>query len=324
MSRALITGISGFVGPYLAAHLRSRDVECVGIAQELRASAHPVSLAGVRIHDVDIRDRSALSGFLKAERPDLVFHLAAISHVPTTRTNPELTFDVNVMGTFNLLEGLRRLEYQPRVVFVSSGSLYGGIDSGEEGFREDCAVKPESPYATSKLIGEQIVRSYVEDFGLAVMIARPFNHTGPGQSPSFACPEFARLIGAAMARGETEVTLKTGRLEPRRDICDVRDVVRAYAILADRGIPGAIYNVCSGSMVSMNQVIEILADLDQVRVTTQLDPLKVRQREIMRSGGNCSRIHRELGWAPEIPLRETLRNLLDYWVKRALDSEKVQ
>lgn len=314
MPRALITGISGFVGPYLAAHLRSQDIECVGISRKATDPKHPVSLAGVRIDDIDVRDRAALRKVLEAEEPDLVFHLAAISHVPTSRANPELVFDVNVTGTFNLLEGLRQIESRSRIVLVSTGNLYGEIDSGEKGFREDDPLQPTSPYATSKLIVEQIARSFVDDFGLAIMIARPFNHTGPGQPPSFACPEFARCIAEALIAGESTVHMKTGRLEPLRDISDVRDVVRAYALLAERGVAGEAYNVCSGSMVSMSEVIDTLADLAHVMVTTQLDPHRVRAREIMRSGGNCSKIRRELGWSPEIPLRDTLQTLLNYWV----------
>ncbi len=317
MPRALITGISGFVGPYLAAHLHSLDIECVGLSRTATDPKHPVSLAGIRIHDIDLRDRATLRQALEAEQPDLVFHLAAISHVPTSRANPEVVFDVNVTGTFNLLEGLRQIGSRSRIVLVSTGNLYGEIDSGNEGFREDDPLQPMSPYATSKLIGEQIARSYVEDFGLAVVIARPFNHTGPGQPPSFACPEFARCIATALVAGESTVQLKTGRLEPLRDVSDVRDVVRAYALLADRGVSGEVYNVCSGSMVSMHEVIETLADLAQVQVTTQLDPLRMRAREIMRSGGNCSKIHRELRWSPEIPFRDTLQTLLDYWVDQS-------
>lgn len=274
---------------------------------------HPISLAGIRIHDVDVRDRVALRTVLEEEKPDLVFHLAAISHVPTSRANPELVFDVNVTGTFNLLESLRQIGRPARIVLVSTGNIYGEIDSGEGGFREDDPLKPMSPYATSKLIAEQIARSYVDDFGLAIVIARPFNHTGPGQPPSFACPEFARCIAAAMVAGESTVQMKTGNLEAWRDISDVRDVVRAYALLADRGAAGEVYNVCSGSTVSMSKVIDILADLAQVKVTKQLDPARMRAREIMRSGGNCSKIHGQLGWSPKIPFRDTLQALLAYW-----------
>jgi len=314
LARALITGISGFVGPYLTAHLRSQKIECVGVSRLPRDPKHPVSLEDVRIHEIDIRDRRELRRVIEEERPDLVFHLAAISHVPTSRDNPELVFDVNVTGTFNVLESLRQIGSQARIVLVSTGNLYGEIDSGAAGFRENDSLRPTSPYATSKLVGEQIGRSYFEDFGLGVVIARPFNHTGPGQPPAFACSEFAKSIAAAHVMSQPSIQLQTGNLKPRRDISDVRDVVRAYALLASGGVPGEAYNVCSGSMVSMEQIIDTLAEIAQIRVTAQLDPLRVRDREILRSGGNCSRIREELGWSPEIPLKETLRDLLRYWV----------
>jgi GDP-4-dehydro-6-deoxy-D-mannose reductase len=239
-----------------------------------------------------------------------------LSHVPSTRTNPQLTFEVNVVGTFNLLESLRQLGSPARIVLVSSGNLYGNIDSGEDGFNEESPVHATSPYASTKLIGEQLAHSYVADFGLRIIIARPFNHTGPGQPPTFVCPEFARAIGAAIVRGGP-VHIRTGSLDPRRDISDVRDVVRAYAMLAQKGSPGQTYNVCSGSMIAIGEIVRILGALGNVSVTTELDPSRLRIREILRSGGNCSKIHRELGWRPEIPITKTLRDLLDYWVERA-------
>jgi GDP-4-dehydro-6-deoxy-D-mannose reductase len=317
LPRALITGISGFAGPWLAEYLAAQNVECVGVSREPTIAAHPVPLRGVRNHDVDIRDRGALRDVLHNEHPDWIFHLAAITHVPTSQTKPDLVFDVNVAGTFNLLESVRQMGRPARVVFISSGNLYGNVDSSEEGFTEESPLQPASPYATSKLMGEDLVRSYVEDFGLEIVVARPFNHTGPGQPPSFACPEFARAIAEGVARGLKHVTIKTGRLDPRRDISDVRDVVRAYATLAARGKPGGVYNVCSGSMVSMREVVDLLAEAAGVAVTTELDAARVREREIMRSGGSCAKIRRELGWEPQIPLQQTLRSLLDYWVEQA-------
>lgn len=315
MPAALITGISGFVGPYLAAHLRSRNIDCAGIGIGVPPVPHPLSLDGVRIYDVDIRNRTQLQALLADEHPDYVFHLAAISHIPTTLANPELAFEVNVDGTFNLFESLRRLARPVRVVFVSSGNLYGNVDSGDSGFSEESPVQSTSPYTATKLIGELLAKSYVGDFGLDVMIARPFNHTGPGQAPSFACPEFARAIAAGVVHARP-VHMRTGSLEPKRDISDVRDVVRAYALLAERGRPGEIYNVCTGSMVSMAAVIQQLAAIGHVNVTTEPDPAKIRPREIDRLGGDCSKIRRELGWTPEFRLDDTLRVLFDYWMQQ--------
>jgi GDP-4-dehydro-6-deoxy-D-mannose reductase len=290
-------------------------MDCVGIGTGASAVSSPVSLAGVRTIDIDIRNRPQLQSLLAAELPDYVFHLAAISHIPTSRAQPELAFEVNVNGTFNLLESLRLLARPVRVVFVSTGNLYGNVDSGETGFSEESPVHPTSPYAATKLIGELLAKSYVGDFGLDVMIARPFNHTGPGQAPSFACPEFARAIAAGVVH-HRPVHIRTGRLKPKRDISDVRDVVRAYALLAERGRPGEIYNVCTGSIVSMQGILDQLAALGHVDVTTEPDPAKIRPREIDRLGGDCSKIRGELGWAPQIPLSQTLEDLLHYWIQR--------
>jgi GDP-4-dehydro-6-deoxy-D-mannose reductase len=315
LPRALITGITGFVGPWLAAHLRSQGFECVGLAREPASPGHPVSLANVRIHGIDIRDRAAVREAVAAEAPHSIFHLAAISHVPTAAKNPELAFDVNVGGTFNLFESVRELGLPARIVVVSTGHLYGNIDSGEFGFSEESPVHAESFYGTTKLAGEQLAQAYVRDFGLQIVLARPFNHTGPGQPPTFACPEFARAIASGVVHGGP-VHMMTGPLEPLRDLSDVRDVVRAYAMLAERGAAGEIYNVSSGSMISMAEVVRTLADLGGVEVTTELDPAKIRAREIMRSGGNCAKIRRELGWSPQIPLAATLRDLLDDSIQR--------
>lgn len=303
------------MGPYLAAHLRRSKVACVGIGRGDASNAHPIPLDDVRVCDVDIRDRARLRTLIAEIRPDLVFHLAAISHVPTTRQKPELAFDVNVTGTFNLLESMRALDRAARIVFVSSGNLYGNVDSGDSGFSEQQPVHLTSPYATSKFIGEHLVQCYVHDFSMEIVIARPFNHTGPGQSPSFACPQFARSIAAGVVSGRP-VHMKTGNLDTLRDLSDVRDVVHAYAMLAELGKPGEIYNVCSGAMVSMAEVVSILAELGGVKVSTECDPNRVRQREIMRLGGNCSKLKHELGWVPAISLRRTMQDLLNYWVAR--------
>ncbi|MFP5228301.1 MAG: GDP-mannose 4,6-dehydratase [Acidobacteriota bacterium] len=321
MPRALITGIGGFVGPYLAALLHSHAIDCVGISQKTQAHDHPVGLVDTPVHEIDLRDRGGVEELVAREKPDLVFHLAAMSHVATSRTDPVTTFDTNVGGTLNLLEAVRRRNSGCRVLFVSTGNMYGDIESPNEGFSESDPVHPGSPYASSKFIGEQLARCYYEDFGVEVVIARPFNHTGPGQSPSFACPEFARAIAEGVVH-RTGIHLRTGPLEPHRDISDVRDVVRAYALLAERGKPGEVYNVCSGSMVQMESIVARLAAIAGVSVTTELDPAKLRRREILYSGGNPARIRSDLGWAPRISLERTLTDLLEYWVDRLSRADK--
>jgi GDP-4-dehydro-6-deoxy-D-mannose reductase len=163
----------------------------------------------------------------------------------------------------------------------------------------------------------------VGDFGLEIVIARPFNHTGPGQAPSFVASEFAKAIAEGKVKGGP-VHMETGHLEPRRDLSDVRDVVRAYALLAEGGVSGKVYNVCSGSTISMGEILGILSELAGVAVTTHLDPSKLRAREILRSGGNNSKIYATLGWQPQISLVDTLRDLLDFWrMKRQFVSDSI-
>jgi GDP-4-dehydro-6-deoxy-D-mannose reductase len=315
---ALITGITGFVGPWLAAHLQAHRTPCVGLARGSTLPSHPVSLAGVPLHDVDIRNRAQVRQVIETVRPDLVFHLAAISHVPSTRTDPALAFDVNVGGTFNLLESLRQTGLAPRVVLVSTGNLYGHLDSGEGGFIEESPVHPNSPYAATKLMSEELAHAYARDFSLPIVIARPFNHTGPGQPPFFVCSEFAQAIAARLGR-ENPVHLKTGALEPRRDLSDVRDVVRAYAMLAASATPGETYNVGSGSMIAVAEILRILGELAGVEVLPEVDPARLRVGEILRSGGNCSKIRDALGWTPQIPFRQTLSDLLHYWTQNTAE-----
>ena len=313
MARAIITGMKGFVGPYLAAHLREKGIEPVGISRGELLVPHPLSLDGIRIHDVDVRDRESIKKIIADESPEFLFHLAAISHVPTSRANPELTYDVNVGGTLNILEAIRLMDRRPRVLFVSTGNLYGDQDSGESGFNESSPLHTVNPYATSKLIGEELARSYANEYGMEVVIARPFNHTGPGQAPSFVCSEFARAVAENIVRG-VPAHIYTGALEPRRDFTDVRDIVRAYLLLAQKGRAGEIYNVSSGRLIAMHEIIHMLAKVASWKVTTEQDPARMRAREIMRLGGDSSRIRNEIGWKPEIPLETTLRDLLDYWI----------
>jgi GDP-4-dehydro-6-deoxy-D-mannose reductase len=314
MPRAIITGLKGFVGPYLAAELRSSGIEPVGISLAEAMPPHPISTEEFRIHDVDIRNREAVQKIIAAEHPEFIFHLAAISHVPTSRANPALTYDVNVGGTLNVLEAVRLSERRPRVLIVSTGNLYGDHDSGESGFSETSPLHPKSPYAASKLIGEQLARSYVEEYGVDVVIARPFNHTGPGQAPSFVSSEFSRAVAECMVQGKP-LHIKTGALEPRRDFSDVRDVVRAYVLLAEKGRSGEIYNVSSGRLTAIGDVIQLLSRVAKQDVTTERDPSRIRAREIMRLGGDSSKLRSELGWSPQIPFETTMRDLLNHWVE---------
>ena len=311
--RVLITGIKGFVGPYLADSLQHAGIECVGISFAAPEFPHPISLDGITVRELDLRDRDATRSCVADLRPDSVVHLAAISSVPYSVKNPQLTFDVNVGGSVSLFDAVRHLDKPVRVLHVSSGNVYGNRDSGETGFREDEIPNPVSPYAASKLAAEIAARSFVGDLGMEIVIARPFNHTGPGQPQSFVCPEFARSIAEGLRRGENPVLLRTGALEPRRDFTDVRDVVEAYRLLLLRGRAGEVYNVSSGSLVSIAEIVALFQEAAGVAIRTETDPARLRIREVARLAGDSSKIRSELAWKPKISLPELLGDLLEYW-----------
>jgi GDP-4-dehydro-6-deoxy-D-mannose reductase len=265
---------------------------------------------------IDVRDAAALREFVCAVEPDVVVHLAAISDVASGLRNPARTFEVNVGGTINLLEAVRTLEKRPRVLLVSSGAVYGDSDSGMSGFTERDIPNPASTYATSKLMSEEVARCYIRDFDLDILIARPFNHTGPGQADSFVCSSFARQIAESAGVGGI-ISIKTGALQLFRDFTDVRDVVIAYRRIIDKGNTGETYNVCSGSLVRISDILGMLGRAAGCQVQAVVEPGRSRPNEALRIGGNSSKLHKQLGWEQKVDLSETLTELLEFWKHRA-------
>jgi GDP-4-dehydro-6-deoxy-D-mannose reductase len=309
--KALITGIAGFVGPYLTSHLMANSIDCTGIS--LGSVEGSVSLpASVPIFNADIRERSAIENILREVQPDYLIHLAAITSVPFSFSEPALTYEINVNGTLSVLEAVRRVSTRTRVLNVSSAHVYGTSDTGTKGFTEQAALCPESPYATSKAAAEMIAADYARSSGVDVLMARAFNHTGPGQSPIFVASDFAKQV-AAIKLGLAEPVIRTGNLNAKRDFSDVRDVVAGYLALLKRGRKGEVYNICSGSLYSVREVLEHLIAFSGVEVRVEVDPAKVRKTEVLQLGGNCSKIKEHTGWAPTIPMEMTLKDLLEYW-----------
>jgi GDP-4-dehydro-6-deoxy-D-mannose reductase len=310
--KAFVTGLTGFVGPHLAKILVGKGCEVVGLGIYDENSGLVQRLPkGVSVINTDIRDYVGLRKILEDARPDHVYHLAAISNVVTSFKDPRLTYDVNVGGTLNLFEALRELDLRPRIVHVSSAHVYRSI-STDDGLDEDSPVHLLTPYATSKFMCEALATQYVEAFGFQTMTVRPFNHIGPGQSTGFVCSDFARQI-AAIKLGQTEPILHVGNLAPVRDFTDVRDTVEAYWIVATLGVPGQVYNVSSHCPISMQEIVSMLCTLADVRPSIELDPEKIRPIETLRLFGDSSKI-RSLGWKPRIELKQTLKDILDYWL----------
>ena len=304
MTRVLITGGSGFVAGHLA------PLCAAGGAEVTLVSRGGGEAPGHRA--LDLLDEAATAELVREIVPDRVFHLAAQSSVARSWEDPRTTIVTNVLGTESLLGALTAQAPEARVLLAGSGDEYGQVDESGLPITEDHRLSPRSPYAYSKVAADVLGGFYAEARGMHVVRCRAFNHMGPGQSADFAISAFAQQIAAGEAgRGEV-VPLRTGDLSVRRDFTDVRDVCRAYRALLESAPPGA-YNVCSGRSVLLSDIVESLASLAEVEVDVQTDPGRLRPSEIRDAYGSNARLVEATGWSPEIPLGDTLKDMLDWW-----------
>jgi GDP-4-dehydro-6-deoxy-D-mannose reductase len=291
--KALITGAGGFVGPYLRSHLESCGDEVVSVD-----------------HEVDVTAGERVREMLLSARPEVVYHLAAASHVGTSWSAPVDVLRVNAEGSLNVF--LAALEAGvERVLLIGSAEQYGRITPDLLPVREETPLRPVSPYGASKAAAEMLASHAFHGRGLPVVCVRAFNHLGPGQSDALVASAIARQVAEAERAGGGVV--HTGDLTPRRDFTDVRDVVRAYRLLVERGVPGEAYNVCSGADVAIQDVADHLAASSSVPVTFALDPARLRPVEVQVIRGDNAKLRAATGWAPEIPLEKTLAEVLDWW-----------
>jgi GDP-4-dehydro-6-deoxy-D-mannose reductase len=303
----LVTGAAGFAGSHLLDLLTGEGIDVV--AWHRSDGTPPRPMPHTTWQAVDLLDREAVLEALGRTRPAYVYHCAGAAHVGKSWENAEPTFAVNVRGTHHIIEALRDLKIEARMLIPSSAMVYGASDKA---LTEEHPLAPASPYALSKLAQEmRTLRAAVED-GLEVIVVRAFNHTGPRQVPDFAAPSFARQI-ALMERGALPPVIRAGNLAPRRDLSDVRDVVRAYVALMDRGAGGAIYNVASGVGRPIGDVLEALIARARIPVTVETDPSLLRPNDTAALVGDCTRLQRDTGWSPQIPFETMLDDLLEYW-----------
>ncbi len=299
--RALLTGASGFVGGHLVEALRREGAEILACGGPRDASE------GYR--PIDLADAQSLRDVLDSFRPTVIFHLAAQTFVPESLRSPAETYEINVMGTVRLAEAVRAYAGgpRPRILFTSSAEVYGRREADEFPLRETLDLRPATPYGASKAAAEAILLAHARGFDLDVVVARAFNHIGPGQDERFVVSSLAAQL-ARVASGEAPHLL-VGNLGAARDFLDVRDVVAAYVALATDGERGEVYNVCSGKAVAIRDVLRELIAIARVPVEVREDPLRFRSAEIPLYVGDPQKLRERTGWQPGIPLVRSLRDV---------------
>lgn len=313
MIRVFITGATGFAGRHLINALNS---EGAGAFDIFGTSFPQEPEPGGKIIFLDIRSRQNVTDILRYIKPDWIFHLAAMSSVRRSWENSYETLEINLLGTHNLLEAAKSFARKARILFVSSSEIYKFENKKNLLANENTEVEILSPYAFSKFAAEQLCEFNVRTENLDIVIARPFHHTGPGQSEDFVCSDWAKQI-VEIERGKKNPVIKVGNLAVMRDFCDVRDVVRAYVMLMRKGKKGQIYNVCSGKPISLRKILTFLvkeADLSKT-VSIEIDPDRLRKTDSAFKAGDRTKLTKETGWEPEIQIERSLRDLLNYWRK---------
>jgi GDP-4-dehydro-6-deoxy-D-mannose reductase len=292
--RVLITGAGGFVGRWLS--------------RELTAAGHETIAVD---HSLDVRRADDVARSIDRARPDAIAHLAAVSFAPDAANDPQLAFQVAVRGTVNVLEGMRALAEPPALLISGSSEVYGAPRPDQLPLREDTSLNPETPYALSKVAQEGVALGYAQRLGLRVVVTRSFNHTGPGQRPEFVVPALARRV-LAVSRGDM-AEIPVGNIDVRRDLSDVRDVVRAYRLLLEQTTAGqqaaSVVNISSGRSVAIRWIVEELSRLAGVEPRVRVDPKLVRATDPPEIRGDASLLHSLTGWQPEWTLEETLRSV---------------
>ncbi len=302
-TRVLITGVAGFCGRHLASYLLGLGYDVVGFDRESRPHVGLTTYAG------DITDNAQFRAILGKVQPDVIFHLAALID---SRLEYHELHRVNALGTQSLFDAMRQVCPDASVIITSSSAVYGLVNSSHVPIRETQPFRPLNAYAVSKIAQEMLAYTYYAHYGLKVILTRAFNLVGPGQSPSLVCSAFAKQI-AEIEAGQAEPVLRVGNLAPQRDFIDVRDVARAYCLLAQTGQPGEVYNVCSGKAISIQACLDELLRLTQKRIRVEQDPDRMRSSDIPISVGDNNSLREQTGWRPTIPLEQSLADLLDDW-----------
>jgi GDP-4-dehydro-6-deoxy-D-mannose reductase len=316
--RVLITGITGFAGSHLADYILDNvsDVEVYGLVR-WRSRMENIQHLLDRVHllEADLKDMVSLKKALTESAPDRIFHLAAQSFVPTSWLCPAETFAINSIGQVNLFESALALGLSPRIQIAGSSEEYGLVFPDEVPMKETNPLRPLSPYAVSKVAQDFLGYQYFRSYGLPIVRTRGFNHTGPRRGEVFICSNFARQI-VEIEKKKRDPVIYVGNLEAKRDFTDVRDTVRGYWLSLEKGEPGEVYNIGTGTAYTGRQVLDMLLAESPAEVRVEVDPDRLRPSDVEILLSDSSKFRQATGWEPEIPFERSLKDLLEYWRER--------
>ncbi len=315
MKRALITGITGFVGSHMAEYLLAEqpEVEIYGIARWRSRKDNVGNIMGkFKLIECDLNDAGSVRQMMEEARPDYIFHLAAQSFVPTSWHAPVDTLTTNVIGQLNLFEAVRQTGLDPAIQIAGSSEEYGKVLPDEVPIKETNPLRPLSPYAVSKVAQDMMGYQYFHAHGLRIIRTRAFNHTGPRRGDVFVESNFAKQV-AEIEAGLQEPVMKVGNLTARRDYTDVRDIVRAYWLAVTKAEPGEVYNIAYGKSYPIQKVLDMLLEMSSVKVRVEQDPARMRPSDVEILEGDASKFRAATGWEPKIPFETSLKDILAYW-----------
>lgn len=306
--KALIIGGAGFVGGYLIRELKAAGHEVYATCLENESIAENCS-----VRTLDILDRNAILPLIEEIQPDVIYHLAAQSSVAVSWKKPQLTADINVIGTINVLEAVRNSDKKDiRLLLIGSGEEYGFIRPDACPLSENEPLNPGNIYAATKACQGMLGEIYARAYGMDIVMVRAFNHSGPEQLPVFVISDFCRQI-AVIEKGDAPAVMSVGNLSARRDFTDVRDVVRAYRLLGEKGISGRTYNVGRGKAVEIQYILNTALGFSSADIEVKQDPARMRASDIPVIEPDVSRIYEDTGWKAEISMEKTIEDTLNYW-----------
>lgn len=307
MQNALIIGGAGFVGKYLIPELSNiYNVTATKLPNE------SIPLDGCTICDLNIMYPNQIEEVLSTVKPDVIFHLSAQSSVKLSWINPQLTIDVNIKGALNLLDSIKKLDLVCKTILIGSGEEYGYVQQEECPIKEDNRIRPGNIYAITKATQNMIGTVYAKAYNMDIVMVRAFNHVGAGQLPMFVVSDFCKQI-VEIEKGIKEPIMKVGNLTAKRDFTNVKDVVKAYKLLAENGISGQTYNVGSGTAVTIQSILDIALSHSTADIRVVQDPNRMRPSDVPIIVADTSKIFKDTGWKPDISLDATILEVLEYW-----------